>query len=125
MKLEKDKKWGFYICPECGLPLRFNRDPARFQCDTIWVGGLLEGCGFTISRFNVDKEWDKQKWFCSLIGKVPGCCPARSMFESQRNRQKMEEKCEECGKSLEGEIKFILRGRLLCYICWYRVSPYE
>lgn len=49
MKLEKDTRWGFYICPECGLPLRYSRDPTQYRCDTIWNSGL-HGCGFKIDR---------------------------------------------------------------------------
>jgi len=54
MKLEKDVKFGFYICPECGLPLRYCRDPTQYRCDIIWECGL-EGCGFRINKMRVEQ----------------------------------------------------------------------
>lgn len=50
VKLEKDKKWGFYICPKCGLPMRYRYDPDSYKCDIIW-NSELHGCGFAIGFF--------------------------------------------------------------------------
>jgi len=55
MKLEKDGKWGFYICPKCGLPLVYREEPDSYVCNTTWGCGI-KGCGFAIIWYEVEND---------------------------------------------------------------------
>ena len=54
VQLERDIHFGFYYCPDCGLPLRYI--PDCYICDTEWVHGTLKGCGYTITRRKIENE---------------------------------------------------------------------
>lgn len=49
MRLERDLKFGFCICPECGLPL--IEIPHYYWCNGKWKG--ISGCGFMIKKDEV------------------------------------------------------------------------
>jgi len=49
MKLEKDRRFGFYYCPKCGLPLIYDAIDMEYVCQGHYFGINVHGCGFKIS----------------------------------------------------------------------------
>jgi len=45
--MKRNKKFGFYVCPSCGLPLRYDTETENYICDTYWSSGI-SGCGSII-----------------------------------------------------------------------------
>lgn len=55
MKLKRDKKWGFYICPRCNLPLKYDRKSDEFICKGYHGSIFFYGCDFKIKRDELDE----------------------------------------------------------------------
>jgi len=55
MKLKKDNLFGFFYCPECGLPLKYIKSKDVYICDSSYPVVSLKGCGFIIIASDVDE----------------------------------------------------------------------